>query len=53
MALAVIEGEKQLIQEALDTIDALINHKDDGKRKADTNQIEVEKQRGTSKKQKR
>jgi SET domain-containing protein 6 len=53
MALAVIEGEKQLIQEALDTINAPINHKDDGKRKADTNQIEVEEQRGTSKKQKR
>ena len=48
MALAVIEGEKQVLQEALDTIDEPINRKEEGKRKADGGQ-----QQGTSKKQKR
>jgi SET domain-containing protein 6 len=48
IALEVIQGEKQVLQEALETIQALISRNNDGKRKADTNQ-----QQGTSKKQKR
>jgi SET domain-containing protein 6 len=52
MAIAVIEGEKQVLREAMETVQALLQPADDSKRKADTIDEEAGSLQGSSKKQK-
>ena len=51
MAIAVIEGEKQVLREAMETVQGLLNRTNNGKRKADTIEHETESLRGPSKRQ--